>query len=74
MKIAMVVMVIAALLAGCEVPKATTSDGLPAGAESVQDRGNGWVTFKWNGECFLYTKRTYDRSLSQALTRVACDR
>ena len=74
MKYAILAMLIL-LLAGCERPEIepNTSAGnsdYPVGATDIQSEGNGWVSFKWKGNCFLthtngvYWGNSYDRAFT----------
>jgi len=58
-----------------------TNYRLPANALQVANDGNGWITFKYRGECFLYKK--YSRRINNnadtiivdaAVTRCNCPR
>ena len=54
------------LLAGCDRTPPNTPYSTPIGASNIQNQGNGWQTFDWQGHKILYHSFTYDRSRSEA--------
>jgi hypothetical protein len=48
---------------------------LPTNVTNVQDVGNGWVTFTFNRQCFLYYSKAQDTfdSLDRAVTKIDCE-
>lgn len=70
------ILLLAALVAisvGCSSAEGGKSD-FPVGSTNIRYVGNGWVTFEWEGQCFLYHENgasllnNYDR----VLTKIDC--
>lgn len=61
-------------LAGCPEyspgRKSDVNPVYPIGSTDIKDEGNGWVSFKWEGNCFLmqtngvYWGNSYDRAFT----------
>lgn len=72
---ALVLVGIALALMGCTPRSAVdrVADKLPTGAENVQDAGNGWVTFEYAEQCFLFAQKMSGlRTQASFLTAIEC--
>lgn len=74
MKYAILALLVAVLV-GC--PRSSASSGdtdYPGGATDIQSEGNGWVSFKWHGSCFLMQKNGvfWGNSFDRAFTSYDC--
>lgn len=62
-----------AISVGCSSAEGGKND-YPVGATNIRYVGNGWETFEWEGQCFLYHENgaallnNYDR----ILTKIDC--
>jgi len=64
-------LILSSILVGCGSVTPDQTE-LPFGVTNLTTQGNGWYTFKWHGECFLYQRSVYDRSQNTTLTSITC--
>lgn len=65
------------LFAGCEQASPGNPDPngrYPVGATDITDQGNDWVTFKWEGQCFLMNQNSLSlgNNFDRVLTKIDC--
>ena len=62
------------LLSGCTSTVENSDSELPFGTSDIRDVGNGWVNFKYEGQCFLYQRSGFPGMsyFDRVLTKIDC--
>ena len=71
MKRYLIIFITILFLCGCfETSVSEKQSSLPVGASEITILGNGWVTFRLNGNLFLYHKQSVGYSGYESITQI----